>query len=302
MIRYGPNTRAELEALVDAHNAGWRAKAATRTATLVANKTFSEDSSIWGEIKPVFMRLQALKCAFCERPLGGFLAGSGEHDVEHFRPKGKIRAWPYPSRKPKVSYGFPTGAKSDTGYYWLAYDLQNYAAACRPCNASRKADYFPIAGARGKATETIAALKKTEGPFLLFPLGAHGDDPADYISFEGILAVPRHKSGAKHDRAQVTIDFFSLNDREELWADRFRAIRSLFYALRLSQTDPDADVRADARRAIGEAVSDDAPQAACARAFLTVAQTDAKAAWATYQAAEAFIQTKAPKALAATHR
>jgi hypothetical protein len=241
------------------------------------------------------MGFQAFKCAFGERPLGGFVAGSGEHDVEHFRPKGKVRAWPYPTRKPKLSYSFQTGGKSDTGYYWLAYDLQNYAAACRPCNASRKSDYFPIAGARGKAAEPIASLNKTEAPFLLFPLGAHGDDPADFIAFEGILAVPTHNSGAKHDRARVTIDFFSLNDREELWADRFRTIRSLFYTLRSSQTDPDAEVRADALRALDEAVSDAAPQAACARAFLKVAQTDARQAWETYQAAEAFVRANAPK-------
>lgn len=35
MIRYGPPTRTALEALVDAHDAGWRTRAAERTLAIV---------------------------------------------------------------------------------------------------------------------------------------------------------------------------------------------------------------------------------------------------------------------------
>lgn len=292
MIGYRGLTRADLEALIDAHDGAWRGKATARTTDLIAARAFSEDSSIWGDIKPVFMRLQHYKCIFCERPLGGELAGSGEHDVEHFRPKSKVRAWPYPSRKPRLTYSFATGAKSDQGYYWLAYDLANYAAACRPCNASRKSDYFPIAGARGAATADIATLNAGETPFLLFPLGDQGDDPADYITFEGILAIPKASAGIVHDRARVTIDFFSLNDREELWVDRIRVIRLLFMAMRAAASDPDPDVREAAEATIQTALSDSAPQAACARAFYETAVHDPRRAWDIFQAAEAFVTAK----------
>lgn len=290
MIRYERLTRGQLEALIDAHNAAWRTKARVRADAIAAAGAFLEEASIWGEIKPVFMALQHNKCVFCERLLGGALAGSVEQDVEHFRPKRKVRAWPYPGRKPKISYNFATGASWAAGYYWLAYDLENYAAACKPCNTARKANHFPILGSRGAPGADIATLNAAETPLLLFPHGEHGDDPAEYLHFEGILAVPKHAACVQHQRARVTIDFFSLNDREEIRADRFRVIQSLFFALRTSQRDPDPEIRAAAARTIGDMISDAAPQAACARAYLAVAQTNPQQAWDRFNEAERYLK------------
>jgi hypothetical protein len=282
VIRYGSLTKAQLEALIDAHDAGWRIKARERTRAIVETGAFEEASSIWGDIKPVFMVLQHYKCVFCERMLGGALAGSTEHDVEHYRPKSAVRAWPYSSRKPKLSYNFPTGGAFTAGYYWLAYEPENYAAACKPCNTARKSSYFPILGLRGAPHDDVASLNAAETPLLLFPHGPNGDDPSDYITFEGIVAIPRHVSGVMHQRAAVTIDFFSLNDREEILADRFRTIREIFLALECSATNPDPQRRAQALVEIDDMTSDGAPQAACARAYLALASSDATKAWTIF--------------------
>lgn len=283
MIRHQPPlTRAQLEARIDAHDAGWRGRASIRTAAFVAASKFAEEASIWSDVKPVYMTLQYNKCVYCERVLGGELTGKSEHDVEHFRPKGRVMKWPYPSRKPKVSYDFDTGVGSGAGYYWLAYDVGNYACACKGCNSDRKRDYFPILGVRGAATHTITALNAAEIPLLLFPCGVDGDNPDAYITFTGVIAqVHPASTGVARQRAHVTIDFFSLNDREELLADRARVIRELAKAMR-QLADPDLAWQARAQRDIDVILSDASPQAACARAYLALAKADPQKAWEIY--------------------
>ncbi|TBC25608.1 hypothetical protein ELH33_33070 (plasmid) [Rhizobium ruizarguesonis] len=289
MIRYAPLTRAQLEARVDAVDETWRSRASVRRAAFIAAGKFSEESSIWSDVKTVFMDLQYDKCVFCERVLGGKLAGKSEHDVEHFRPKGRIKKWPYATRKPKVAYDFDTGLAVDTGYYWLAYDVENYACACKGCNSDRKRDYFPILGPRGAPVAAIAALNGAEIPLLLFPHGEHGDEPSAFITFEGVIAKPVHGAGLAFQRARVTIDFFSLNDREELLADRARVIRELFKAMRLT-ADVDPAIRATAERDILAITSDMSPQAACARAYLALAKSDPQKAWEIYRDIDRYLK------------
>ncbi|WP_024276984.1 hypothetical protein [Xanthobacter sp. 126] len=266
MIRHHPPlTRAQLADRIRTHDAGWHARAADRTSGFIVAGRFAEDSSIWSDVKVVYMALQYNKCIYCERVLGAELTGKSEHDVEHFRPKGRVMTWPYAARKPKVSYTFSTGTPNSIGYYWLAYDIENYACSCKGCNSDRKRDYFPILGARGAATDNIAALNQSEIPLLLFPCGVDGDDPAAFITFTGVIAQVRSDVDATAKlRAQVTIDFFSLNDREELLADRARVIRELAKAMELmNHSDPAWQARG--QRDLDQITSDASPQAACAR-------------------------------------
>ena len=289
MIRYSI-TKAALEAKIDAHAANWRTNATADTAANVAASDLVKDESKWSDIKPVYMRLQFNKCVYCERPLAGEVAGRVEQDVEHYRPKGKISKWP--KANSGLTDSFSTGAPGAKGYYWLAYDLRNYAASCKPCNSTRKSDAFPIAGARGTHALTLAQLNTLEKPDLIFPFGSWGDDPTPLIRFEGILMVPATQSGAKHRRARVTIDFFGLNIREELWEDRFRTIRTVFNNVEIRQTTTIAARRAAAERAIADSIADYGPQARCARDFLQLMESDPNKAWETYLAAEEFVRQK----------
>ena len=57
MIRY-PITRAGLEALITKQSADWLARADERTKEFKKLGRFEEKSSIWSEVKPVYMKLQ----------------------------------------------------------------------------------------------------------------------------------------------------------------------------------------------------------------------------------------------------
>ncbi len=289
MIRYEIELEGvPLRELVEALKPGWLDRAAERTEGFVSDGEFSEKSSIWSEIKPVFIHLQKRKCVFCERALPGERYGKGEHDLEHFRPKSSVKKWPTASirRDRKLDYDFATGdAAAPGGYYWLAYDLENYATACKSCNSALKSNFFPIAGPRGAATASVSELHASEEPFLIYPLGELDDDPEELISFVGIVAVPRSDDDNKRRRARVTIDFFELNNRDELWDERFAVIRSLWQALRNRENALDPAERDDARVTIKELVDNRSPHASCARNFLALYEDDPREAWRIYREA-----------------
>lgn len=174
MIHY-QITAATLNAQVDAIKPTWRSRARKRTAKFRKAGTYVDPPApIWSEIKTVFMALQNDKCACCERQLSD---ATIEFDVEHFRPKNAVLAWPPPG---KPGYPFATGGDFPEGYYLLAYHLGNYAATCKPCNTNLKGSYFPIAGARIANKDDPADLTG-EKPLLIFPLGEKADDPQTLI-------------------------------------------------------------------------------------------------------------------------
>jgi hypothetical protein len=100
MIRYKVSL-AQLEAAVDATSSTWRTRAADRIAQFKTMKKYQEESSIWSDVKPVYMTLQHSKCAYCERKLEGEPFGNIEHDVEHYRPKSSVKKWPPKTWPPK---------------------------------------------------------------------------------------------------------------------------------------------------------------------------------------------------------
>lgn len=256
MIRY-PVSWSDIETSIDAIDPNWSDKARLRTRRFVQNKKFDDGSPIWSIVKPAFMQVQSNKCVFCERQLE---AGPIEHDLEHFRPKSSVKEWPDPDHP--VQYSFATGAASSKGYYWIAYDVQNYAASCKQCNTPLKSNYFPIAGRRKTAPGPFAKLS-TEKAFLCYPIGDGDDDPEDLITFVATTAVPAAKSGFKRRRGQIIIDFFQLNVREQLHRERARMLVLLGDALdrfEASRTDLD-------QRLIGSLTATRTPHAGCLRAF-----------------------------------
>ncbi len=266
MIRYSI-TKAELEAAIEREKRGWLTKTQRKTEGFRAAGEFNEPTSrnSWSEIKAAYIRLQQNKCAYCERSFGHDRRSRIEHDVEHFRPKSSVKAWPMEGSK--LSYNFATGDTSDKGYYLLAYNIFNYTTACKTCNSILKVNYFPVMSARKFNSDDFAKLK-TERPLLIYPLGELDDDPEELITFEGVLPVPKFKRGDRYRRARVTIDLFELDTREDLLKARAGIILSLWAALRLLQTaGAAADDRADAQKIVELAKSSASPHTNCARAF-----------------------------------
>lgn len=300
MIRY-PVLRTVLEQEVDKAVPGWRTAAAAKTQAFVAAHEFNElekDHS-WSAVKSVFSARQNNKCIYCERLLASPKYGAVEHDLEHYRAKKRVLVWPpKAAKKRSAPYGFATGDASLKGYYWLAYELGNYAVACKSCNSGLKRDYFPIAGTRATApAATVADLNTAEQPFLLFPFGNDGDDPDAFFGFEGIVPQPKQTAAAVADhayrRALVTIHFFRLADpaREELFRERFWAIDRLWSQLELRETTPHAPKKAAAEREIQSMLEETQPHVACIRAFKALFDADPLKAFEIHETASAYLKS-----------
>jgi hypothetical protein len=200
-------TKSKLESLIDAEAPGWRQRAALRTEGFRQKGRYEEDSSIWSEVKVVYMRLQGdCKCAYCERKLESIDFGKIEQDVEHFRPKGSVRAWKLPKAFKDQGILATNVPKKGRGYFLLPYHPFNYSAACKPCNSALKKDYFPIAGKYSLTGDNPAKLTK-EKPFLICPIGDFDDAPEDLIRFHGVSPQPVAAKGHNRERALVTIEF-----------------------------------------------------------------------------------------------
>ena len=292
MIRY-PVTLDELRARVEAAAPGWLADAARRTNRLRRAGRYDEKSGTWSRVKAVYWKLQHGKCAYCERCLAApSFGGSIEYDVDHYRPKAGVREWPTPeiARERKISYRFSTGGSFPEGYFLLAYHVLNYAIACKKCNTPLKSNFFPIAGERGTQSHDPADLRE-ERPFLLYPLGGLDEDPEDVLTFVGINPVPRRKRGPRRRRAQVTIDFFELDRREELWRGRAEMIRNLYLALEALR---DADLRLYAERAVASLLAPSAEHASCARSFRALYEADRSRAAVIFQGALDYLESQSP--------
>ena len=285
MIRY-PITQAHLEAAVDAVSPTWRQRGMARTeAFRIAGRYEEPPAPFWSEIKAVFMRIQRNKCAYCERQLAAVDHGLIEHDVEHFRPKNAVRAWPPINREVPFTYPFPTGSDFPEGYYLLAYNLLNYAVACKPCNSILKSNYFPIAGDRISGQDDPRSLA-AEQPLLIYPLGDMDEDPAELIRFTGPIPVP-----ASHDtttlayqRARVTIDLFKLDTREELLRERLLIISHLAVVLRGA-----ANGETEMINFIRVFVAANHPRANCMRCFMRLFASDREQAEALADAARRYL-------------
>lgn len=298
MIRY-PITLQELEQRIETHRRGWLARATARTQSLRTAGRFDDPDPIWSEIKPVFMKLQHDKCAFCERQFASASSPSGtaELDVEHFRPKSAVTDWPGAS-----AFTHPMGRPHSTGYFWLAYHLLNYAAACKVCNSGLKADHFPIASRRGRSTQDPASLYRSEQPYLLYPISDIDDDPQDVITFEGVNAKPVAQGGWLCQRAEVTIAFFQLNKsastnvfREELFRERAEVIDDLLNHLGTINSTRETKVKkGEAMTTLTRKLRPNSPHSSCANAFVELYRVDPTKARALGHAARAYLDTLAP--------
>jgi hypothetical protein len=279
----------KLEQDIDALVPTWRSRAQAKTDEFIRLGRYEESSPIWSEIKVIFSKLQNNRCLYCQRSLAGTTFGSGEHDLEHFRPKGRVSAYPSPSDS--VQFSFPTGSSQASGYYWLAYHLENYAVACISCNRGLKADGFPISNTRGIASTGVTDLNVTEQPLLIFPFV---EDPEDFIGFFGVTPKPKFKRGLKYRRALVTISFFALADerREELYRERFKVISELWSQYNTIQESRVVAIKQKAQVRIKTLCDPESEHSACARAFYQLLESDPERAWDIYEAAVEYPRRK----------
>lgn len=272
MIRYSI-TEKELERRITAEKKSWLSRAKKRTTQYRKGGVDPKESHFWGEIKKVYIQLQHSKCGYCETGLQDGVLASKVHEVEHFRPKGRISAWP--NKKAvnckKLRHCAPMGDARSTGYSLLAYHPLNYVIACTRCNSTLKSDYFPIAHIRMVKAQHPKRMRK-ESALLIYPISdIDRHDPSDLISFNGPFAVAKHRSGFAHQRAMTNIHFFMLN-HEDLILRRSKMLMHLWASLDARVvTDEDREHR---QLCIDECCLPSGEFSACANAFQALFHDD----------------------------
>ncbi|WP_342107372.1 hypothetical protein [Methylobacterium sp. SI9] len=170
---------------------------------------FITDKGNWSDIKDALAELSNGKCWYSECTSLG-----GDRDVDHFRPKGKIRrypSWPETAQDP-----------GHEGYWWLAFNWKNFRFSCRFCNSRRtnpdtdlsggKWDFFPVRDEVGRVhSECDIDELEDEEPLLLDPTDAYD---VDLLTFDQLgVSRPRvlNKSSWDYKRAHFSIDLLNLN-------------------------------------------------------------------------------------------
>lgn len=190
----------------------------------------------WAALRPYLSELSYNKCWYVE-----CLNPGTDDDIDHFRPKLEIDEEP----------GHP-------GYYWLAFDWQNFRLSCHRANRPRinplthetggKAAHFPLVGTSTRAFSPDDNLS-LEFPGLLDPT-----DPTDprFVSFtsngEAVLSPEYHGSEQAEQRLEYSRRYLNLN-----WP-RFVDDRLVLYNIILRYIErgqAEAPIRFDAGASLG---------------------------------------------------
>jgi hypothetical protein len=285
-------SQGKLRALIKAEKADWLDRAGKRTSAFREQGRYEEKRSIWSEVKTVYMRLQGdCKCAYCERKLESVDYGKGEQDVEHFRPKKRVKAWKVPKALSDQGISFSQVPDDDRGYFLLPYHIFNYCAACIPCNRALKRDYFPIAGDYTLEGESPQSLTK-ERPYLIYPIGDFDVDPEDLITFYGTSPRAVAASGHRRSRALTTIEFFKLDDvnkRKNLIQDRAMVIVAMYP--QLEKRGKAGEDSAKAARLVEGFTNPNSRHTNCARSFRRLFELDPVEAKSVYETAGRLIES-----------
>lgn len=176
------------------------------------------------------------KCAWCEK----HFEWKRQLDVEHYRPKAKVTRWD--GSPPLVSNTPPRQVTVSGGYWWLAFDWNNYSLACSSCNQGWKRNLFPVREPRPSYAE---GMEVHEVALLLDPMSAFRT--ADHFSW-----TPLGIMNAESERGAATIITCGLN-REALVALRGRTTRNVLGEIgRLQRALRTPDVVARHLRALRE--------------------------------------------------
>ncbi len=190
-----------------------RARKETKLAKKAKNKDYDYNQKLWTEVKQFLFLLSNNRCGYCETKVRVGFSGH----IEHYRPKKKVEE---DSKHP--------------GYYWLAYDVDNYVPCCENCNSARgKKNHFPLARKSVRARTPLNAAK--EKPLLLHPFK---DDPSKHLIFlgpEGGKEFGQVKGVTERGKASVKV--YNLN-RGDLVLERRTVYTTIKQRLELAKTQP----------------------------------------------------------------
>lgn len=181
--------------------------AATAVANAIAVGTAPTFVDDWKEFKKVLQMAQKGRCGFCEGAVGGLHYG----DLEHFRPKAEVcELHDDPALWGREKHGASSvvnrvmkPGKIRPGYWWKAYDWDNYLFSCAVCNQQWKQNLFPITGTRDRAEG-----QNNETALLLSPFESF--DPADHFIYGRLGEIKGRSSRGRATVATCGLDRPSL--------------------------------------------------------------------------------------------
>ncbi len=197
----------------------WKSVAATISAQILAAQSIQDKHKLIDKYKKHWQKKVLVtwlskmshdKCWYTETYFGG-----DYQEVEHFRPK----------KNTKNKDGAINAAHD--GYYWLAFDLDNYRLCKRRPNA-KKGTFFPVIDERFRASNETYDWRD-ELPLFLDPLD---DEDCLLLSFDDNgKPVPAADLEAQDvERVMFTIDKYFLDEEvlNRRRADTWSTCRSLY--------------------------------------------------------------------------
>jgi len=195
---------------------GWKDRAEDATSDIESSEDKTKDindrADLWRELKSNLGKLSFKKCWYCEAR-----EVRSDKAVDHFRPKGNIKDTDH------------------QGYWWLAFDSNNYRYSCTFCNCLRtdqetgetkgKQDYFPLIDEieRAKTKEEDIDIERPE---LLDP--TKPGDPGQLWFSEDGRAIPKYSKSEKpnaYKRAMTSIKLYHLDHTDLVKARKALAIK-----------------------------------------------------------------------------
>ncbi len=161
------------------------------------NVIIKKNEKLWGKFKEWLLEQSQNKCWYTEAR-----NDSSHFEVEHFRPK-KWRN---------------TGKDEFEGYWWLAFNWNNYRV-CGNAPNRKKGAFFPLHPDSKRASSDKPQLIDDELFTLLDPIEF---DDTQLLSFDNVgLCTPAPGcDGWEKTRARVSIDRYGLNSLPQLWEGR----------------------------------------------------------------------------------
>lgn len=205
------DTRKVLDEFFRTRAAAVSTPAALPAGTSPPSPTKPDFPDKWGKFKAAFSKAQNGKCGYCEMAVIGGQPG----DVEHFFPKGEVWELGEDAEtlgSERLALSTVEGRKrkviSEQGYWWLAYDWNNYLLSCQVCNQYWKLSFFPV---RNVPRNLPPAKDYKEDALLLNPFNKKYD-PCEHLYFDDLGQIG---SRNKSPRGLATIRTCGL-DRESL--------------------------------------------------------------------------------------
>ncbi len=217
----------------------WLERAEALTKSLNDAQTKAErdaiidaNSSVWGELKDWLGQFSKQKCWFSEAR-----DTYSHRDIEHFRPK-------------KIARNFDGSERE--GYWWLAFDWQNFRL-CGNVGNRKKGGYFPLRAGTHQATFADRNIDD-EVPYLLDP--TRPEDPL-LFSFDedGDVTPLADLDDWSKARVEESIKRYKLREHEllkearrDVWTKCIREVNLCQNLMKKMDVQPSASKREAVRQ------------------------------------------------------